>query len=78
MTAVTIRDLRHRGGEIVDRAARGEEVTITRAGKPVASLHPVAAGALPADVLLARWKRVPVVDAQRLRADLDEIIDAAL
>jgi prevent-host-death family protein len=78
MGDVTIRELRHKGGEVVDRAARGEEVTITRAGKPVASLHPVDANALPADVLLARWARVPTVDAARLRADIDAAVDPTL
>jgi prevent-host-death family protein len=78
VTNVTIRELRHKGGEVVERAARGEEITITRSGKPVASLHAVDADALPSDVLLARWKHVPAVDAARLRADLDEILDARL
>lgn len=32
----SIRELRNHGGEIVDRAARGEHLTITRSGKPVA------------------------------------------
>jgi prevent-host-death family protein len=35
---VSIRDLRNHGGEVVDRAARGEAITITRAGRPVALL----------------------------------------
>ena len=34
MAKVTIRELRNQGGEIVDRAARGEQITITRAGRP--------------------------------------------
>ena len=32
------RDLRNHGGEIVERAERGERLTITRAGTPVAEL----------------------------------------
>jgi prevent-host-death family protein len=78
MTNVTIRELRNRGGEVVDRAARGEQITITRSGKPVASLHPVDTDAVPADVLLARWKRVPTVDPVALRADLDDVLDSQL
>lgn len=78
MANVTIRELRNRGGEVVERAARGEQITITRSGKPVAELHRVRADALPADVLLSRWRGLPPVDGARLRADLDEILDAEL
>jgi prevent-host-death family protein len=39
MTEVTIRELRKHGGEVVGRAARGERITITRSGKPVAELQ---------------------------------------
>jgi Antitoxin Phd_YefM, type II toxin-antitoxin system len=34
MAEVTIRELRNHGGDVVDRVARGEPVTITRAGQP--------------------------------------------
>jgi antitoxin (DNA-binding transcriptional repressor) of toxin-antitoxin stability system len=51
--------------------ARGEEVTITRAGRPVAVLRPLPAGGLYAEELLARWQRLPRVDARALRADVD-------
>jgi len=75
---VSIRDLRNHGGDVVDRAARGEAITITRDGRPVAQLRPIAAGPLTADVLLARWRRLPPIDAQQLRADIDETLDARL
>ncbi|HEX6389061.1 MAG TPA: type II toxin-antitoxin system prevent-host-death family antitoxin [Solirubrobacteraceae bacterium] len=78
MANVTIRELRNHGGEVVDRAARGEEITITRSGRPVASLRAVDADALPAATLLARWKHLPAVDPAGVRADLDEILDARL
>jgi prevent-host-death family protein len=78
MSDVTIRDLRHHGGEVVDRAARGEQITITRGGKPVAELRPAAPPALTAATLLARWRSLPHVDPAGLRADLDELLDAEL
>jgi prevent-host-death family protein len=78
MSDVTIRELRNHGGEVVDRAARGEEITITRAGKPVAELRPAAPAGLRAEALLARWRGVPAVDPAQLRADLDELLDAGL
>jgi prevent-host-death family protein len=40
MTNVSIRELRNHGGDVVDRGSRGEAVTITRVGKPVAELRP--------------------------------------
>jgi prevent-host-death family protein len=78
MSDVTIRELRHRGGDVVDRAARGEQITITRAGKPVAELRPTNPPALDAGALLARWRHLPTVDPVLLRADLDEVLDASL
>ena len=74
MTKVTIRELRNKGGEVVERASRGEQITITRAGTPVASLRALDMEALTADVLLARWRHLPTVDAAGLRADIDEIL----
>lgn len=78
MSNVTIRELRNHGGAVVDRVARGEHITVTRAGKPVAELRPMSPAALPADALLARWHRLPAVDPTALRADIDEILDARL
>lgn len=78
MAEVTIRELRNQGGEVVDRAARGEQITITRAGKPVAELRPVPRQPLTAEALLARWHRLPPVNYRALRADLDEVMDPAL
>jgi prevent-host-death family protein len=75
--SVTIRELRDNGDELVDRAARGELVTITRASRPVATLGPAQAKAVPADALLLRWRRLPPVDLARLRADIDDVVDAS-
>lgn len=78
MTDVTIRELRNHGGEVVDRVARGEQITITRAGKAVAELRPVSRQPLTAETLLARWQRLPAVDYPAMRAELDEVMDPAL
>jgi len=77
MADVSIRELRNHGGEVVDRAARGERITITRSGTPVAELRPLRPP-LSADALLERWKRLPPVDLAALRADMDELIDPRL
>jgi prevent-host-death family protein len=78
MTEVSIRDLRNRGGEVVDRAARGELITITRAGKRVAELRPLTRPGLSAEALVERWRHLPPVDPGALRREIDEVIDPAV
>lgn len=78
MADVSIRDLRNKGGEVVDRAARGEQITITKAGKPVAELRPLSRTGLSADALLARWRNLPAVDPAALRADIDDLLESML
>jgi prevent-host-death family protein len=77
MTKVSIRDLRNHGGEVVDRAARGEQITITRSGRTVAELRPVRPP-LSAEALLSRRRRLPAIDPVTLRADIDRVLDARL
>jgi prevent-host-death family protein len=74
MTEVSIRDLRNHGGDIVDRAAGGEAITITRDGKAVARLAAAPTAAVDARTLIERWRKLPAVDAASFRADLDEAL----
>lgn len=78
MSSVSIRDLRNSGGEVVERAARGETITVTKSGRPVAEIHGLARAGLTAEALLKRWRTAPAVDPDRLRADIDAIIDPSL
>jgi antitoxin (DNA-binding transcriptional repressor) of toxin-antitoxin stability system len=78
MARVSIRDLRNHGGDVVDRAARGEQITVTRSGKAVAELRAVAQPPLAAEALLSRWRPLPAVDPAALRADIDGLLDAGL
>lgn len=78
MAEVSIRDLRNHGGEVVDRAARGEQITITRAGRAVAELRALALTPLSAASLLERWRALPAVDPAALRKDIDRLLDAGL
>jgi prevent-host-death family protein len=78
MADVSIRDLRNHGGDVVDRAARGEEITITRSGKAVAELRAISPPALAAEALLTRWRRLPSVDPVAFREDIDRLLDASL
>lgn len=78
MADVSIRDLRNHGGEVVDRVARGERVTVTRSGKPVAELRPLGPPPTSVAELMRRRRHLPVVDPTALRADVDSVIDSSL
>lgn len=78
MTEVAIRDLRNHGGEILDRVAGEEAMTVTRDGHAIAELRPLARRPLQAAVLLQRRRSLPVVDAAKLRADIDDMLDPTL
>ena len=73
-----MRDLRNHGGDVVDRVLRGEHLVVTRSGHPVAELVPVRKPALKATALVERWRRLPAVDPDGLRDDIDAVVDAAL
>ena len=75
---VTIRELRNHGGDVVDRAAAGEQITVTRSGRAVAELRPLSRPPIATTALLDRWRRLPHVDPHKLRADIDAVIDGSL
>lgn len=76
MSEVSIRELRNHGGEVIDRVQSGEYLTVTRDGKAVAELRPVSRRRIGASALLKRWSRIPKVDSDRLRSDLDAAVDS--
>jgi prevent-host-death family protein len=78
MNEVTVRELRNHGGDVLKRVARGEALTVTRDGEAIAELRPLHRRALPAAVLVKRWRGLPPVDAARLRADIDKVLDSTL
>jgi prevent-host-death family protein len=78
MREVSVRELRNHGGDVLDLVAAGEELTVTRDGRPVALLVPVHRPPLSAAVLLARWRRLRPVDPMRFRADVDATLDTSL
>ena len=63
---------------MLDSVMRGERVTVTRQGKPVAELRPLAAAGTLAATLLERWRTIPVLDLAAIRSDLDEVLDPML
>ena len=78
MATVTVRELRNRGGKVLDRVAAGERLIVTRSGRPVAELRPLHKPVLSSDALIERWRRLPPIDPRELRADLDALIDPSL
>jgi len=78
VASVSIRDLRNRGGDVIERVAHGEHLTVTRDGHPVAELRPVGSPGAPTRVLIERWSHLPAMDAEKLRRDLDAVVDSRL
>ena len=78
METVTIRELRNHGGEVVGRVEAGARAIVTRDGRPVAELRPLRARGVSAAALLERWRRLPAVDPEALRRDVDAVIDQSL
>ena len=78
MTHVSIGEFRNHGREVVERVEAGEQLTITRSGRPVAELRPVRRRSITAATLLERWSKLPSVDPAALRRDLDRRLDNSL
>ena len=78
MESVSVRDLRNRGGEVLDRVERGERVVVTRDGRAVAELRPLPRPSVGPAQLIERRKRLPRVDPDALRRDIDATIDPSL
>ena len=78
MRTVTIRELRNRGGDVVERVRAGESILVTRDGKAVAELRPLPRSVVSAAELIRRRRTLPAVDPGLLRRDLDEVIESSL
>lgn len=78
MSEVTIRELRNHGGKVLHRVEGGEQVTVTRDGRPVAELRPVPRRPLTSAELLRRWRGLPAVDPRKVREDIDAVLDPSL
>lgn len=75
MNTVSLRELRNRSREVMERVLLGESLTVTRAGAPVAELRPVRRPGLDSETLLHRWRRVPPVDPVAFCRDLERAVD---
>lgn len=63
---------------MIDRVAAGERLTVTRNGRAVAELRPLSRATVRAEVLKQRWARLPTLDADAFRRDVDRVLDASL
>jgi prevent-host-death family protein len=78
METVTVRELRNNGGAVLDRVERGESVIVTRDGHPIAELRPLPRRSARPTELIERRKRLPRVNPESLRRDIDAAINASL
>lgn len=78
MSEINVRELRNQGAEVLERVARGETLTVTRAGVPVAELRPLPRQSVSAAPLLSRWRQLPRMDPRDLRRDVDNVLDPSL
>ncbi len=78
MDSVTVRDLRNRSADVLARVARGESLTVTKDGDPVAAVVPLPRRPLHVSQLIARRRVLPRIDPAALRRDIDEVLDQSL
>jgi prevent-host-death family protein len=74
-TTINQRELRNNSGEIMRALDRGEEFIVTRHGVPVGELRPLRRRFVSRQVVAAVMATAPPIDADRLREDLDRIVD---
>jgi len=78
VTEVTVRELRNKGGDILKQVEAGRSFIVTRDGDPVAELRPLDRQTLSREAIIERFKHVPLVDARRLRHDIDSLVDQTI
>ncbi|MCP9490861.1 MAG: DUF2332 family protein [Solirubrobacteraceae bacterium MAG38_C4-C5] len=75
---ITQRELRNESGEIMRALDGGESFVVTRNGVAVGELVPLRRRRfVAADAVLAAFKGAPQIDAPRMRAEIDAVLDQA-
>ena len=75
---ITQRELRNDSAAVLREVQAGHTLVVTRNGTPVAEIRPLPPRQfVPREVIAAAGRRAPRVDFERLRADLDAIVDPA-
>ena len=72
---ITQREFRNDSGEIMRALDRGEDFIVTRNGVPVGELRPARRRFVARELLLEMFRGAPPVEEQRLREELDEVVD---
>ncbi len=79
MRTITQRELRNDSGAILRDVQAGQVIIISRNGVPVAELRPLPPRRFVTRAMIAdAARRAPRVDADRLRADLDAVVDQSV
>jgi prevent-host-death family protein len=78
METVSVRELRNHGGDVLEAVSRGATFTVTKDGTAVAELRPLPRRGLTAAQLIDRRRGLRPVDPERLRRDLDAVLDPEL
>ena len=78
MTQVSVRELRNHGGDVLQRAEQGEEMTVTRDGRAVARITALPRPALTVTELRRRRRHLTAMDPEALRRDVDAVLDTSL
>jgi antitoxin (DNA-binding transcriptional repressor) of toxin-antitoxin stability system len=73
---ITQRELRNASGRVMRALDAGESFVVTRNGVPVGELIPIRRRTfVRRETLIAAFKNVAALDYQRLRRDLDAVVD---
>jgi prevent-host-death family protein len=79
MRTITQRELREDFARLLREVQAGETLVVTRNGVPMAELRPVQPRRfVPRATIAEAARRAPRVDARRLRADLDAVVDPSI
>ena len=75
---ISQRELRNDSGEIMRALDRGEDFVVTRNGTAVGELRPAGRRFVSRDVLVDAFRSAAPIDGQRLRDDVDEVVDQGI
>lgn len=76
---ITQRELRNDSAAVLREVQAGQTIVVSRNGVPVAELRPLPARRfVPRAVIVEAARRAPRVDAARLRADLEGVVNQSL
>ena len=76
---ITQRELRNDSAAVLREVQAGQTLVVTRNGTPVAELRPLPPRRfVPRALISDAARRAPRVDAARLRADLDAVVDPSV